>query len=201
MIAVVDYGMGNLRSVTNAFRHLAVDVTVTRDHAAIREAQALVVPGVGAFGRCIENLERFGLFDLIREHIAAGKRYLGICLGMQILFESSEESPGAQGLGVIKGRVMRFRGPLKIPHMGWNGVNIVKHSALFDGIENNSYFYFVHSYFPVTDEEAVSATTTEYGTTFTSSVERGNVFASQFHPEKSQKVGLDLLRNFVRLCG
>ncbi len=200
MIAVVDYGMGNLRSVTNAFRSVGADVTVTRDHAAIREAGALVVPGVGAFGRCVENLKTFGLFDLIREHIVRGKWYLGICLGMQILLESSEESPGVEGLGVIRGRVQRFQGPLKVPHMGWNSINIVKPSRVFDGIDNQSYFYFVHSYFPAPAEETVSATITEYGSTFTSSVERENIFASQFHPEKSQKVGLDLLRNFVRLC-
>jgi glutamine amidotransferase len=199
MIAVVDYGMGNLRSVTNAFGSLGTNIVVTRDHATIREAAALVVPGVGAFGRCVENLNRFNLIDLLKEQIGAGKPYLGICLGMQILFESSEEAPGVEGMGVIKGRVVRFDRGLKIPHMGWNSVEIVKSSPIFDAIENHSYFYFVHSYFPV-PREPVSATITDYGVAFTSSVARENIFASQFHPEKSQKVGLDLLRNFVNTC-
>ncbi|MGD0228972.1 MAG: imidazole glycerol phosphate synthase subunit HisH [Syntrophorhabdales bacterium] len=199
MIAIVDYGMGNLRSVTNAFRHLDADVVVTSDARAVREARALVVPGVGAFGRCVENLKRYGLFDLIREQIAEGKPYLGICLGMQILLESSEETPGVEGMAVIKGRVVRFQGAMKIPHMGWNSIDIVKPSPILDGIPSGSYFYFVHSYFPE-PAEPVSATVTGYGGEFTSSVEKGNIFACQFHPEKSQAIGLRLLRNFVRLC-
>jgi imidazole glycerol-phosphate synthase subunit HisH len=199
MIALVDYGMGNLRSVTNAFRHLGAEVEVTRDQGVISRAHAVVVPGVGAFGKCVENLKRFGLFDLLKREVERGKPYLGICLGMQILFESSEESPGVEGMGIIGGRVVKFRTGLKIPHMGWNSVEIVNGSGVFDGVPNGSYFYFVHSFFPA-PEEAVSATMTEYGTSFTSSVQKGPLFACQFHPEKSQKVGLDLLRNFVRLC-
>ncbi len=199
MIAIVDYGMGNLRSVTNAFRRIGAQAIVTRDHRAIREARALVLPGVGAFGKCVENLKAFDLFDLLKEQIATGKPYLGICLGMQILLESSEEAPGVEGMGVIKGRVARFQGPLKIPHMGWNNVDIVRPSRIFDTIPNGSYFYFVHSYYP-DPEEDVSATVTEYGTRFTSSIQKGNIFASQFHPEKSQEIGLKLLRNFVSVC-
>lgn len=200
MIAILDYGMGNLRSVTNAFRHLGADMVITRDEARIREAHALVLPGVGAFGKCVENLKKLGLFDLLKEQIAEGKPYLGICLGMQILLESSEETPGIDGLGVIKGRVVRFRGAMKIPHMGWNSVEIVRPSGIFDTIPSGSYFYFVHSYFPET-QEPVAATVTDYGVRFTSSLQKENIFACQFHPEKSQAVGLRLLRNFVRLCG
>ncbi len=149
MIAIVDYGMGNLRSVTNAFRQPRRRYGRSRGtQARIREARALVLPGVGAFGKCVENLKKFGLFDLLKEQIAEGKPYLGICLGMQILLESSEETPGVEGMGVIKGRVVRFRGAMKIPHMGWNSVEIVRPSGIFDTIPNGSYFYFVHSYFP-----------------------------------------------------
>jgi glutamine amidotransferase len=199
MIAVIDYGMGNLRSVTNAFRTLGTAIEVTRDPTAIRGASAIVLPGVGAFGRCIENLQTYGLLDPIKEQIAAGKPYLGICLGMQILLESSEEAPGVKGMGVIKGSVLRFRGTMKIPHMGWNRAEIVRPGPIFDGIPTGSYFYFVHSYYPHPTED-VAATVTEYGITFPSSIQKGNVFASQFHPEKSQRTGLQLLRNFVNLC-
>jgi len=199
MIAIVDYGMGNLRSVTNAFRRIGAPVVVTRDPAAIRSASALVVPGVGAFGKCVENLKGFGLFDLLKGEIVAGKPYLGICLGMQILLESSEEAPGVEGMGVIKGRVARFQGALKIPHMGWNSIDILRPNGILENIPTGSYFYFVHSYYPDPTED-VSAAATEYGITFASSIRKGNVFASQFHPEKSQEIGLRLLRNFVSLC-
>ena len=199
MIAVIDYGMGNLRSVTNAFRRLGADMAITRDESVIRKAAALVLPGVGAFGKCVENLKSFGLFDLLKEQIGEGKPYLGICLGMQVLLESSEESPGTAGLGVIKGRVVRFRGAMKIPHMGWNSVEIERPSGIFDDVPSGSYFYFVHSYYPE-PEGPVTATVTDYGTTFASSLQRENIFACQFHPEKSQAVGLRLLSNFVRLC-
>jgi glutamine amidotransferase len=201
MIAIVDYGMGNLRSVTNAFAKVGAEVIVTRDLKTIKGARAMVLPGVGAFGKCVENLKRFDLFDLLKEEIAQGKPYLGICLGMQILLESSEEAPGVPGMGVIKGRVVRFQGTMKIPHMGWNSAEIVKPGPIFDSIPSGSYFYFVHSYYPAPSEEGVSATVTEYGAKFTSSIQKDNIFASQFHPEKSQEIGLRLLRNFVTLCG
>jgi imidazole glycerol-phosphate synthase subunit HisH len=199
VIAIVDYGMGNLRSVTNAFRSLGAEISVTRDPKTIRDARAVVLPGVGAFGKCVENLKSFNLFDLLKEQIAAGKPYLGICLGMQILLESSEEAPGVEGMGVIKGRVVRFQGAMKIPHMGWNNVDVVRPGPIFDMIPSGSYFYFVHSYYPDPAED-VAATITEYGTRFVSSLQKNNVFASQFHPEKSQRLGLQLLRNFVSLC-
>jgi imidazole glycerol-phosphate synthase subunit HisH len=192
--------MGNLRSVTNAFRSLGAEISVTRDPGVIRAARAVVLPGVGAFGKCVENLKSFNLFDLLKEQIAAGKPYLGICLGMQILLESSEEAPGVEGMGVIKGRVVRFRGAMKIPHMGWNNTDIVRPGPIFDTIPSGSYFYFVHSYYPDPAED-VAATVTEYGVRFASSIQKENIFASQFHPEKSQRIGLQLLRNFVNLCG
>lgn len=199
MIAIVDYGMGNLRSVGNAFARLNAEAIVTRDADAIKRSSAIVLPGVGAFGRCVENLHKFNLFDLIRQEIVSGKRYLGICLGMQILFESSEEAPGVAGMGVIKGSVARFKGELKVPHMGWNSVQMVKNSELLRGIDNGAYFYFVHSFYSAPTED-VAATKTDYGIDFVSAVERENLFACQFHPEKSQSIGLRLLSNFVRLC-
>jgi glutamine amidotransferase len=199
MIAVIDYGMGNLRSVANAFRALGTEIAITRDVMVIRGSRAVVLPGVGAFGKCMENMERYGLVDLVKEHIASGKPYLGICLGLQILLESSEEAPGVKGMGVIKGEVVRFRGVMKIPHMGWNSAEIVQRGRIFDRIPSGSYFYFVHSYYPSPTED-VAATVTEYGVRFTSSVQKDNIFACQFHPEKSQAIGLQLLRNFIKLC-
>ncbi len=199
MIAIVDYGMGNLKSVTNAFRSLSAPIEITRDRKVIAGAKALVLPGVGAFGKCVENLKKFDLFDFLKEQIASGKPYLGICLGMQILLEESEEAPGVEGLGIIKGRVARFRGSMKIPHMGWNSVEVVQEAPVLKGIPSGSFFYFVHSFYPE-PTESVSATMTDYGKPFTSSLLKGNIFASQFHPEKSQQIGLKLLRNFVSLC-
>jgi imidazole glycerol-phosphate synthase subunit HisH len=199
MIAVVDYGMGNLKSVTNAFRKLGAPISVTRDRAVIKGASAVVLPGVGAFGKCVENLKAFGLFDFLKDEIGSGKRYLGICLGLQILLESSEEAEGVAGMGIVKGRVLRFKGDMKVPHMGWNSVEIVKNSPLFAGIRSNEYFYFVHSYFPEPQGQ-MTATKTEYGVKFTSSIEKENLFACQFHPEKSQRAGLTLLGNFIALC-
>jgi len=199
MIAIIDYGMGNLRSVTNAFVRLGAPIAVTSDAAAVREASGLVLPGVGAFGKCVENLRSFGLFDPIKEEIAAGKPYLGICLGMQILLDSSEETPGVAGMSVIRGRVLRFKGAMKIPHMGWNSIEIARQSEMFDGIPDGSYFYFVHSFYPA-PEEPVAAAYTDYGVRFTSALQKENLFACQYHPEKSQAIGMRLLRNFVRLC-
>lgn len=199
MIAIVDYGMGNLRSVGNAFARLGAKALITRDGEEIKKSSAIVLPGVGAFGRCVENLQRFGLFELVRQEIGSGKRYLGICLGLQILFEFSEEAPGVQGMGVIKGSVARFKGGVKVPHMGWNSIQITKNSKLLNGIENGAYFYFVHSFYPVPAED-VAAATTVYEKDFVSAIEKEHIFACQFHPEKSQAIGLHLLTNFVDLC-
>lgn len=199
MIAIIDYGMGNLKSVTNAFQKLHADVVITQDRKVIEEANAIVLPGVGAFGKCIENLESFGLLDFIKDLIMNDKLYLGICLGMQILFESSEEAPGVKGMGFVKGTVPRFKGEMKVPHMGWNSVERVKGAEVLEGTRDGEFFYFVHSYY-CRPEEDVVATTTSYGIDFASSIQKKNVFACQFHPEKSQKVGLTLLRNFLKMA-
>jgi glutamine amidotransferase len=199
LIAVIDYGMGNLKSVTNALEKLGADAVVTRDKQVIKASKAIILPGVGAFGKCIENLVNLELLDFIKETIGEGKQYLGICLGMQVLFESSEEAPGIAGMGVLKGTVPRFTGNIKIPHMGWNNIKIVKETEILRGIENSEYFYFVHSYYCSPEDKGIVATTTTYGEEFVSSVQKDNIFACQFHPEKSQKVGLQLLQNFVNL--
>jgi len=199
MIAIVDYGMGNLRSVTNAFRVLGADVVVTRKKEAIKESDAIVLPGVGAFGKCVENLKKFELFYLIKELIMNDKQYLGICLGMQTLFESSEEAPGIEGMGVIKGNVPRFTSALKVPHMGWNSIEIQEENDIFKGIKDKEFFYFVHSYYCLPTED-VTATKTAYSVEFASSVQKGSLFACQFHPEKSQRAGLILLQNFIDMC-
>jgi imidazole glycerol-phosphate synthase subunit HisH len=200
MIAIVDYGMGNLRSVTNAFRRLGGNVVITRKKNVIKESDAIVLPGVGAFGKCIENLKKFDIFDLLKELILNDKRYLGICLGMQVLFESSEEAPGVQGMGAIRGDVPRFRGDIKVPHMGWNSIEAQREIPILKGINNGEFFYFVHSYYCRPTEDVI-ATKTTYGIDFASSVQRGNLFACQFHPEKSQRAGLKLVQNFIDTCG
>jgi imidazole glycerol-phosphate synthase subunit HisH len=199
VIGIVDYGMGNLRSVGNAFARLGAKAVVTRKADEIRKASAIVLPGVGAFGRCVENLRKFELFDVIKEEITSGKRYLGICLGLQILFETSEEAPGVSGMGVLKGTVARFRGTMKVPHMGWNSIREARESRMMKGIGKGAHFYFVHSFYPAPLED-VAATWTDYGISFVSAIEKDNLFACQFHPEKSQSVGLHLLSNFIELC-
>jgi len=193
--------MGNLRSVTNAFGRLGASIVVTSGRSAIEAARAIVLPGVGAFGKCMENLERFDLVDVLTDQINRGKPYLGICLGLQMLFESSEEAPGVKGLGLVRGGVKRFKNELKVPHMGWNQVQQTKKgSQFFKGIRQEEHFYFVHSFYPEPDEEGVIASKTDYGKLFASSIERENIFACQFHPEKSQRAGLVLLQNFINLC-
>ncbi len=197
MIAVVDYELGNLGSVEKALLRVGCDARLTQDPAAILAADAIVVPGVGAFGDCMRNLNRFGLADVIRECIASGKPFLGICLGLQLLFEESEESPGVPGLGVFAGKVQLFRHDLKIPQIGWNQIKVQgtppPHLA---GVPDGSNVYFVHSYHVSPADESIIATTTDYGYEFASSVWRDNVFACQFHPEKSQHIGLRILDNF-----
>lgn len=196
MIAVIDYGMGNLRSVQKAFEKVGCDAVITNDLNTIDNASKLVLPGVGAFKDCMANLEGLGLADPIIRAIEKGKPFLGICLGLQLLFEESEEFGTVKGLGIIKGKVVRFqKNELKVPHMGWNRISKVRETSLLDGVEEGSHFYFVHSYF-VEPAEDVAATTTEYGTGFTSSILKDNVFACQFHPEKSQEEGLKILKAF-----
>ncbi len=201
MIAVLDYGIGNLRSAEKALQHLGVDAALTTDPAVARQAAGVVLPGVGAFGRCMEQLRESGLEPVVHEAVEAGKPFLGICVGMQMLFDSSEEAPGCKGLGIIPGEVRRL--PVtteRLPHMGWNTVKIRTGSVLFDGIDDGSWLYFVHSYAPVPDDEAVTAATTEYAGTVVAAVEQGRVWATQFHPEKSAANGLRLLKNFAEVC-
>ena len=199
-IAIVDYGVGNLRSAQKAFERLGHAAEVTGDAERILAAPGVVLPGQGAFGTCMQNLHAAGLVDTVKRVVASGRPFLGICVGMQILFEASEESPGTPGLGVFGGRVVRFpRDPeRKVPHMGWNQLHVVKPVPALAGVDDGAYVYFVHSYYPVPTEAGVVATTTSYGLEFASSVARDNVYAGVFHPEKSQQVGLRLLENFVR---
>ena len=196
MIAIVDYGMGNLRSVEKGFLKVGVDARVVREPQAVDDADAVVLPGVGAFRDCIRNLAQTSMTESIMRSIRKGKPYLGICLGLQVLFSESEEFGIYKGLDVFKGKVVRFQIDLKVPHMGWNNVKILRRPPIFDGIQDESFFYFVHSYYVVPDDTAAISTTTDYGITFTSMVWKDNIFATQFHPEKSQETGLRILKNF-----
>lgn len=201
MIVVVDYGMGNLRSVQKGFERIGAEAVVSRDVKDIENAGKLVLPGVGAFPECMNNLGRFGLIDPILEFIRSGRPFLGICLGLQLLFETSEEFGIHKGLGIIPGTVKAFSRSmgLKIPHMGWNEVYFEKNVPIFEGISEGTYLYFVHSYYVEPNEAASVAAKTEYGITFTSAIWLNNVFAVQFHPEKSQENGLKILKNFASL--
>jgi len=206
MIAILDYGMGNLRSVHKALEKMGFRAVITQDPTELRKAAGLVVPGVGAYGKAMENLRQLRLVKPISEFIESGKPFLGICLGLQLLFSGSEEFGFQKGLSLLKGRVVRFpfspggesssKNLLKVPHMGWNAVHIQKRSFALDGIADEAYFYFVHSYYPIPEEQEMVATTTDYGGEFVSSVRLGNLFACQFHPEKSQSLGLKILKNF-----
>lgn len=201
MIAVIDYGVGNLFSVEKAFAALGADVRVTSDEAVIRAADKIVLPGVGAFGDCMKNLEASGLIPVLLDCVAKGKPLLGICVGLHILFDGSEESPGVRGLGLIPGLVKKIQAPgLKVPHMGWNSLAIREprqKADLFAGLGEKPYVYFVHSYHAVPEDPAVITSVTEYGEQLTASVAKGNVQATQFHPEKSGDVGLHILKNFI----
>ena len=201
MIAVIDYGVGNLFSVEKAVAALGADVKVTSDKETIEAAEKIILPGVGAFGDCMKNLEATGLIPTIKSLVADGRPMLGICVGLQILFDGSEESPGAKGLGLIHGMVKKINAPgLKIPHMGWNSLTIRESREprdLFHGLQEHPYVYFVHSYHAVPDDPAVITATTEYGAQLTASVAVGNLQATQFHPEKSGDVGLSILKNFI----
>jgi glutamine amidotransferase len=198
MIAIIDYGMGNLRSVSKAFEAVGHQPVVTRDARVIGNASHVVLPGVGAFGDCMANIEQYGLVEPIRTAIQSGKPFLGICLGLQLLFTESEEFGPHRGLDIIPGKVRRFESGqgLKVPHMGWNQVHVQRACPLFDGIADASDWYFVHSYFVDPSDRQLAATTTTYGIPFVSSVWRDNIVACQFHPEKSQTVGLRLIKNF-----
>ncbi len=197
MIAIVDYGMGNLRSVEKGFLKVGVDARIVNDAASIDNAEGVVLPGVGAFMDCIKNLTDMKLTEAIIKAIGKGKPFLGICLGLQVLFSESEEFGVCRGLNIFKGKVVRFpKMELKVPHMGWNTLDIKKKPPIFDGIEDKSYFYFVHSFYVVPEDKDIIAGTTEYGVNFTAMVWKDNVFAMQFHPEKSQELGLKILKGY-----
>ena len=203
MIALLDYGSGNLRSVQKALLKVGADVRIARSPEEMKGAAGVVLPGVGAFDDCINALKKQSLLEASRTFIQSGRPFLGICVGYQALFEKSEEfNSCAAGLGIFQGKVVRFtqNNGLKVPQIGWNQIEIVKSQCpLFRGIENGSYVYFVHSFFPKPLDDSITATRTTYGETFVSAIWRDNLFATQFHPEKSQRVGLQLLRNFVEL--
>ncbi|MBI1992838.1 MAG: imidazole glycerol phosphate synthase subunit HisH [Deltaproteobacteria bacterium] len=200
MIAIVDYGMGNLRSVQKGLERVGCRAEVTRDVAQILRADGVVLPGVGAFSACMENLRRFGLVEPMRRVVLDKKPFLGICLGFQLLFSESEEFGPQKGLDLFPGRVVGFpqENGLKVPHMGWNRIGKRKESPFLEGIADGAFVYFVHSYYVAPEDESVIATTTEYGTRFVSSIATDNLFACQFHPEKSQEIGLRILANFAR---
>jgi glutamine amidotransferase len=199
-IVIIDYGMGNLRNVQKAFEHIGVSAVVSAQASGLRRADGLVLPGVGAFGDAMKNLRAAGLGDLVRDRATAGVPLLGICLGLQLLFEESEEMGQHEGLGILPGRVVRFAGDLKVPHIGWNQLDLTPRGAahpLLRDIPDHSYAYFVHSYYVVPAQADCILTTTAYSLDFASMAGLDNVFGAQFHPEKSQEVGLQLLRNFA----
>lgn len=199
MIAIIDYDAGNLKSVYKALQFLGEEAVVTRDREEILGADKVILPGVGAFGDAMHKLEEYGLIPVIKESVESGKPFLGICLGLQLLFERSEESPGVEGLGLLKGEILRIPDVenLKVPHIGWNSLAYNHPGRLFKGIEQGSYVYFVHSYYLKAQDEAIVKASTEYGVQIHASVEKDNLFACQFHPEKSSEVGLQILKNFA----
>lgn len=202
MIAIIDYDAGNIKSVEKALIYLGAECVITRDRDVIARAEKIVLPGVGNFGDAMEKLNGYGLSEVLREEVAKGKPLLGICLGLQLLFASSEESPGVEGLNILPGKILRIpddEGRLKIPQIGWNSLSLDKESRLFKGIRENEYVYFVHSYYLKADDESIVAASTEYGTHIHAAVEKDNVFACQFHPEKSSDAGLKILSNFIEL--
>ncbi|MBR3113627.1 MAG: imidazole glycerol phosphate synthase subunit HisH [Methanobrevibacter sp.] len=196
MITIIDYKSGNLKSISNGFKKIGADYQITDDKEVIADSDFLVLPGVGAFGSAMENLEPFK--DIIYEHVNDNKPFLGICLGQQVLMDSSDESPGAEGLGLFKGHVELLPEGVKIPHMGWNKLEVVNDSPILEGIDGE-YFYFVHSYHVVPDNENIVAGKCDYGGDVVASLSQNNLFATQFHPEKSGKAGLKILKNFTKL--
>lgn len=198
---IVDYGMGNLRSVEKAFARLGFTVEITSDPDAINRAEKIVVPGVGAFGDAMRELRERGLIEPLLRAITDQRPFLGICLGLQVLFEGSEEAPNVKGLGVIPGLVKRLQTDLKVPHIGWNTLHVIRRPPILSGIPDSAYVYFVHSYYVEPMDGSVTAATTDYGISFTSMIWGGNLFATQFHPEKSQAVGLKILKQFGEYRG
>ncbi len=199
MIAIIDYDAGNLQSVEKALTALQEKPVITSDREKILSADKVILPGVGSFGDAMGRLHQYGLVDVIHQVVRQGTPFLGICLGLQLMFDSSEESPGVEGLGLLRGTIKRIPDcpGLKIPHMGWNSLEITPGTRLFRGVEQGAYVYFVHSYYLEAEDENIVAASTEYSTHIHAAVEAGNVFACQFHPEKSSGVGLQILKNFV----
>lgn len=201
MIAIIDYDAGNLKSVEKALIHLGEETVVSRDRETILGADKVILPGVGSFGDAMSKLQEYGLDTVIHEVVEKGTPFLGICLGLQLLFERSDESPGVRGLGVLKGEILRIpdHAGLKIPHMGWNSLNLKNGGRLFEGLPEHPYVYFVHSYYLKAEEPEIVKASTWYSTEIHASVEQGNVFACQFHPEKSSDIGLQILKNFASI--
>lgn len=195
MIAILDYGAGNLKSIKNSFLKIGEEATITKDPYKIEKSDAMVLPGVGAFGEAMKYIENYK--GLIYDFISTGKPFLGVCLGLQLLFTKSQENEGIEGLDIFKGEVIRLPEGLKVPHMGWNNLNIVNECSLFNEISTD-YMYFVHSYYARPEDESIIAATTEYGIDVTAAVCKNNIFATQFHPEKSGEIGLNILRNFIK---
>ena len=201
MIGIIDYDAGNIKSVEKALAYLGEKTVVSRDPSVLKAADKVILPGVGSFGDAMANLRNFGLVPVIHEMIEEGKPFLGICLGLQLLFESSDETPGVEGLGILKGKILRIPPSpgLKIPHMGWNSLHLQNNGRLFQGIPEDTYVYFVHSYYLHAEDPSIVKATTQYSVNIHASVEKDNVFACQFHPEKSSRWGLKILENFAKL--
>jgi len=201
MIAIIDYDAGNLKSVEKALEHLGEEAVITRDKQQILKADKVILPGVGAFGDAMEKLQYYQLIDIIKEVAASKTPFLGICLGLQLLFERSDESEGVEGLSILKGEILKIPDciGLKIPHMGWNSLSIKPETKLFRGIEEDSYVYFVHSYYLKAKDDNIVTSTTNYSTLIHASIQKDNVYACQFHPEKSGDVGLKILKNFASI--
>ena len=203
MIAIIDYDAGNIKSVEKALNYLGEEAIITRDHDEIINSDKVILPGVGAFADAMEKIRHYGLEETIHEVVEKNIPFLGICLGLQLMFESSDEGPGVKGLGLLPGKILRIpkSGDLKIPHMGWNNIKVKEDSRLFKGLPENPYVYFVHSYYLHAEEPGIVTATTDYSTCIHASVEKGNLFACQFHPEKSSTVGLQILKNFAGVEG
>ena len=201
MIAIIDYDAGNLKSVEKALLSLGEEVLITREREALLHADKVILPGVGNFGDAMEKLKSYGLVPVIQELAERGNPFLGICLGLQLLFERSAEAPGVEGLGILKGEILRIPDgeSRKVPHIGWNSLHLQNGGRLFEGLPEGAYVYFVHSYYLKAENPEIVKAATEYGVTIDASVEQGNIFACQFHPEKSSQVGLKILENFAKL--
>lgn len=201
MIAIIDYDAGNIKSVEKALQALGEEAVITRDPEILRKADKLILPGVGAFKDAMDKIRGYGLESVIKEQIEKKVPFLGICLGLQLLFEESEENPGVEGLGILKGKIVRIpdRDGLKVPQIGWNSLHFKNNGTLFEGIKEGAYVYFVHSYYLQAKEPEIVTAETEYGVTIHASVQKDNVFACQFHPEKSSDVGMQILKNFINI--